>query len=83
MVACLGMAAPLAAWGCSATPVADGATLQNTRCAGCHSPQRGDTTSKTRDDWDQTVTRMIGKGAKISAAEKTVLVDYLAQKTAK
>ena len=79
MFACLGTAALLAAWGCSAAPVADGATLLNTRCSSCHSPERGRTARKTRDQWEQTVTRMIGKGAKVAEPEKTVLVDYLAK----
>ena len=83
MVACLGVAALLAGWGCSSAPVADGATLLNTRCGTCHSPQRGLTASKTRDEWDQMVTRMIGKGAKVNAAEKAVLVDFLAKTGAK
>ena len=77
--ACLGTAVLLAAWGCSAAPVADGATLLNTRCSSCHSPERGRTARKSRDQWEQTVTRMIGKGAKVAGAEKIVLVDYLAK----
>jgi mono/diheme cytochrome c family protein len=83
MVACLGVAALLAGWGCSSVPVADGATLVNTRCAACHSPQRGLMATKTRDEWNQTVTRMIGKGAKVNAAEKTVLVEYLVKTAGK
>ncbi len=79
MCACLATAALLAAWGCSAAPVADGETLLTTRCSRCHSPERGRTARKTRDQWEQTVTSMIGKGAKVSRAEKAVLVDYLAR----
>jgi transposase-like protein len=56
--------------------------LLSTRCSTCHSPQRGQTTKKTRAEWDETVTRMIGKGVKLSSAERTVLVDHLAKITA-
>ena len=82
IVACLGLTALGAAWGCSAPPVADAQTLLSTRCSTCHSPQRGQTTKKTRAEWEQTVTRMIGKGAKINTAERAVLVDHLAKITA-
>jgi cytochrome c5 len=57
----------------------DGATLLETRCSTCHSADRAKQAKKTHDQWDQTVTRMIGKGAQLTAAEKTVLVDYLAK----
>jgi hypothetical protein len=83
VAACLGSAGLWVTWGCSAGPVADGATLVNTRCSTCHSAQRGQTTSKTRQQWEQTVTRMVGKGAKVNEREQVVLVDYLAAITAR
>jgi len=61
------------------TPAQDGATLLETRCSTCHSADRAKQAIKTRDEWDQTVTRMIGNGAQLTEAEKTVLVDYLAK----
>ena len=57
----------------------DGATLLETRCSACHSADRAKQASKTHEQWDQTVTRMIGKGAQLTEAEKTVLLDYLAK----
>jgi hypothetical protein len=57
----------------------EGATLLETRCSVCHSVDKATRTTKTLEQWDQTVTRMIAKGAKLSAAEKSVLVDYLAE----
>jgi hypothetical protein len=63
----------------AATSAFDGATLLDTRCSVCHSADRARQAQKTHDQWDQTVTRMIGKGAQLTEAEKTVLVDYLAQ----
>jgi cytochrome c5 len=61
------------------TPALDGATLLEKRCSVCHSADRSRQAKKTREQWEQTVTRMIGKGAKLTEAEKTVLVDYLAK----
>lgn len=60
------------------TPALDGATLLETRCSVCHSADKPRQVKKTREQWEQTVTRMIGKGAQVTEAEKTVLVDYLA-----
>lgn len=61
------------------TPALDGATLLDTRCSACHSADKPKHTQKTLEEWEQNVTRMIGKGAKLSDAEKTALVDYLAK----
>jgi len=60
-------------------PALDGATLLEKRCSVCHSADRPRQAKKTREQWEQTVTRMIGKGAQLTEAEKTVLVDYLAK----
>jgi hypothetical protein len=78
---CLCLTAAVAACS-STTPVADGPTLLKTRCATCHSPERGKTVRKTRAEWEQTMSKMIAKGAKINGAEKDVLVEYLAGVTA-
>jgi cytochrome c5 len=62
----------------SAPAAADGAALLQERCTVCHSADRITQAQKTSAEWDTTVTRMIGKGAKLSSEEKTTLVDYLA-----
>lgn len=59
-------------------PALDGAALLDTRCSVCHSTDRVKRARKTAEQWEQTVTRMIGKGAQLTEAEKKVLVDYLA-----
>jgi hypothetical protein len=59
--------------------VLDGATLVDERCSKCHTTDRVKSAHKTRDQWDQTVTRMIGHGAQLTDQEKAVLVDYLAK----
>jgi cytochrome c5 len=57
---------------------ADGAALLQARCSVCHSVSRVTNAKQTRDQWDQTVTRMIERGAQLTDAEKSTLVDYLA-----
>jgi cytochrome c5 len=60
-------------------PAIDGATLLETRCSTCHGVDRATSLTKTADEWEQTVTRMVSNGAQLTDAEKSVLVDYLAQ----
>lgn len=33
--------------------------------------------NKTREEWSVTIDRMIGKGAKVNAEEKELIIDYL------
>ena len=60
-------------------PAQDGALLLDTRCSTCHSADTAKQAAKTADEWEQTVDRMIGKGAQLTEAEKTALVEYLAE----
>jgi cytochrome c5 len=60
-----------------ATP--DGATLMNQRCTVCHSLARVISKQLNTDQWNQIVSRMIQHGAKLTSAEQTALVDYLAK----
>lgn len=57
----------------------DGETLLQERCTECHGLERTTSVQKTRAEWEDTVTRMVNRGAELSDAEKTVLVDYLAE----
>jgi len=57
----------------------DGETLLQERCTECHDLERTTSAEKTRAEWDQTVTRMVNKGAELNDEEKTILVDYLAE----
>lgn len=84
LVGCL-VALPVAALiaGCAAeqkSVVAKPETLLDTRCAECHPLARVTSAKKDRAEWEATVERMIGKGARLSEDEKKVLVDYLAAK---
>ncbi|MBS3784142.1 MAG: hypothetical protein KGY78_06840 [Anaerolineae bacterium] len=61
-------------------PVAvDGETLLQERCTECHGLERTTSAQKTRAEWEETVTRMVNKGAELNDQEKGVLVDYLAE----
>jgi mono/diheme cytochrome c family protein len=66
----------------STAPATEGASLLEARCTACHSIDRIDRVKqakKTRDQWAQTVTRMVGKGAQLNAAEQSTAIDYLSK----
>lgn len=64
--------------GCSAKPGKGepGAALLDSRCGRCH-PTGISKAHSTREEWGQTVNKMIAKGAALNAEEKAVLVDFL------
>ena len=57
----------------------NGEALLNDRCTKCHSLDRVTSAKKSAGDWEKTVTRMVGNGAKLTSEEQKVLVDYLAK----
>jgi cytochrome c5 len=57
---------------------ADGAALLQERCVTCHSLSQVESAQKSRVEWEQTVARMVSKGARLSADEQTILIEYLA-----
>jgi hypothetical protein len=57
----------------------DGAALLEDRCAAHHALERATSAQKTREEWVQTVTRMVRKGAKLDAGEQEALITYLAE----
>jgi len=61
----------------STASATDGASLLEARCTVCHSIDRVKKAKKTRDQWAQTVTGMVGKGAQLNAVEKAMAIDYL------
>ncbi len=56
-----------------------GVSLLEERCSVCHPSSRPKSKAKTPEQWEQTVKRMMGKGAKLTAEEKKTLVDYLSK----
>ena len=65
---------------CATTTLAeDGAALLEQRCSVCHPSERPKSAKKTPEQWEATVSRMIGKGAKLTVDEKKILVEYLSK----
>lgn len=63
----------------STGPTVSGLALLNDRCTECHTLDRVENASMTRDEWSATVEDMIERGAALNDQEKEVLVDYLAE----
>ena len=65
------------------TPIAcaepNGANLLEERCSVCHPSSRPKSKQKTPEQWEATVNRMMGKGAKLSDEEKVALLDFLSK----
>jgi cytochrome c5 len=62
-----------------AQPAISGATLLDTRCTVCHSKVKVTGKHKSQSEWNQTVQRMVLKGAFLTPEELIILVDYLAE----
>lgn len=62
----------------------DASRTVTTACSKCHNTKRicAGFGAKDKAAWDATVTRMIGKGAAVSPAEKPVVVEWLASQQA-
>jgi mono/diheme cytochrome c family protein len=58
---------------------ADGEALLQERCTSCHGLDRTTSATKTREEWEKTVTRMVQKGAELNEQEMSILIDYLAE----
>ncbi len=63
-----------------AKEVLDGAMLLQARCTRCHTLARVEGARLTPAEWEQTVRRMVEKGADLSETEISVLVAYLAER---
>jgi hypothetical protein len=53
--------------------------LLEERCTKCHDLGRVEQAKKTEEEWKATVERMVGKGAQLSQAEQTLVIQYLAE----
>jgi cytochrome c5 len=60
-------------------PAGDGAALLEERCTVCHGLDRVTSAQKTREQWEQTVVRMVGKGAELNEKEQEILIAYLTE----
>jgi cytochrome c5 len=80
-VACGGAQEEPAAPPSAEEPAGDlsGEELLQARCTQCHGLDVVETASKTESEWEDTVQRMIAKGARLTEAEAQTLVEYLAE----
>ena len=60
-------------------PELDGQALVQERCSECHDLARVQSASKSRQEWQSTVERMVELGAELNEAEQAAVVDYLAE----
>jgi hypothetical protein len=61
-------------------PVPTGAeALLQERCTECHALSQTTSSKKSRVGWEQTVTRMVKRGANLNEEEQAALIDYLAE----
>lgn len=59
-------------------PAVNAAALLRERCASCHTLDRVEQSRKTAEEWERTVNRMVGRGARLTGEEKQALIAYLA-----
>lgn len=80
---CLGLVAGIGIAGIAnaaeKAPEINAKDLLEKRCSVCHPASRPKAAKKTPEQWEATVSRMMAKGAKLSADEKKALVEYLAK----
>jgi len=67
----------MAAGGEPTTTALNGDELVATRCTVCHSRDRIDNATKDSAGWTETVDRMIGYGAQLTAEERDAVIEYL------
>jgi len=79
LAACSGAQEPASGTGDEAVADLDGKALVEERCTVCHSLQNVTSAKKSRDGWQSTIERMIGKGAKLNDAEKVAVNDHLTE----
>ena len=56
-----------------------GERVMNASCLACHDVRRIQVQAMDAEQWARTVDTMVGKGAKVSADDLPLLVDYLVQ----
>lgn len=57
----------------------DAQALLEGRCTECHALGRTTSASKSREQWERTVVRMVGYGAVLNDEEQAALIDYLVE----
>lgn len=60
-------------------PDGPGKALTVQLCGKCHSPEQATSLRQDRDDWTETITKMVNMGAKGSDEEFSEVLDYLSK----
>jgi hypothetical protein len=79
VVSACGGAAPEPAEPAEQAGSISGEALLQDRCTECHGLDRATSGSRSSDEWEEIVIRMVGYGTELSEEEQAILVDYLAQ----
>lgn len=53
--------------------------LVEERCVGCHTLSIVEASRKTRQEWEETVDRMIATGARLNDRQAEEVIDYLSE----
>lgn len=64
-------------------PEGEGKAVIEQECTACHDATRIAAQKKTKSDWQDTVDRMVSKGAGLSSSEYDVLIAYLVKNFSK
>ena len=70
-----------AAIGAEPSPLAEGRTLFESKCVTCHTLERSLAVQADRAGWENTIKRMIAKGAKLDKAQVEPILGYLSAKS--
>ena len=61
-----------------AAPQLDALSIMDSHCSSCHVVQNLEKIKKSRTGWEDALAKMERNGVRLSDAERTVLLDYLA-----
>jgi cytochrome c5 len=61
------------------TPAVDGKKLLESTCTGCHDLDTATGTKRSKSEWEETLGRMIGRGAPVDDTQFPILLDYLSK----
>lgn len=70
-----------AATGAETSPLAEGRSLYESKCATCHTLERSLAVKSDRAGWESTVNRMITQGAQLDKAQVEPILGYLSAKS--
>ncbi|MBI9046707.1 MAG: hypothetical protein JEZ06_19615 [Anaerolineaceae bacterium] len=57
----------------------EGKELLESRCTECHTLGKVESASKTSEEWQSNVERMVLKGASLNEEEQGILIEYLSE----